>query len=313
MSAVVRLLGAAPVVGVSRLLTRGRLRVVAYHGVADPTVFAAQLDWLGQRFTTVTAGQVADALHGGDALPPRPVWLTFDDGDITVVRNALPLLRKRGMVATAFLCGAWLDSAQLPWWVTLEAAQREGLVQPADTGHTDPLAVRLAVKRMPDPKRRAVIAALAERLAAAGSTPEWPQWTTADGEAWLAAGNDLGNHSWDHPLLDRCDEAEQRHQVRAAHERLSSAFGRRFDVFAWPNGNPAPAAADELRQLGYRLVAECDHRLAARRPDTSALSRLRLDSEADPARVAAVLSGGHSAVFHLQLRLRGKDGNDAVT
>lgn len=313
MSAVVSLLGAAPVAGAWRLLTRGRLRVVAYHGVADSTAFAAQLDWLGERFNTVTAGQVADALHGGAALPPRAVWLTFDDGDITVVRNALPLLHERSMVATAFLCGAWLDSAELPWWVTLESAQREGLVQPADTGHTDSLAVRLAVKRMPDAQRRAVIAAMAERLAAAGLTPEWPQWTTTDGLAWLAAGNDLGNHSWDHPLLDQCDEAQQRHQVRAAHERLSNAFGRTCDVFAWPNGNPAPAAADELRQLGYRLVAECDHRLAARRPDASALSRLRLDSDAAPARVAAVLSGGHSAVFHMQRRLRGMQDNDAVT
>lgn len=313
MSAVVRLLGAAPVAGAWRLLTRGRLRAVTYHGVAGSTAFAAQLDWLGERFTTVTAGQVADALHGGAALPPRPVWLTFDDGDVTVVRNALPLLRERGMVATAFLCGAWLDSVELPWWVTLESAQREGLVQPADSGETDPLAVRLALKRMPDAQRRAVIAALVERLAAAGLTPEWPQWTTADGLAWLAAGNDLGNHSWDHPLLDRCDEAEQRYQVRAAHERLSNAFGRRCDVFAWPNGDPASAAADELRRLGYRLVAECDHRLAARRPDASALSRLKLDSEADPARASAVLSGGHSAVFHLQRRLRGRQGNDAVT
>ena len=160
MSAVVRLLGAAPVAGAWRLLTRGRLRAVTYHGVADTTAFAAQLDWLGERFTTVTAGQVADALHGGAALPPRPVWLTFDDGDITVVRNALPLLRERNMVATAFLCGAWLDSAQLPWWVTLESAQRQNLVQLADTGHTDSLAVRLAVKRMSDAQRRAVIAAL---------------------------------------------------------------------------------------------------------------------------------------------------------
>ncbi|MGB8858674.1 MAG: polysaccharide deacetylase family protein, partial [Ilumatobacteraceae bacterium] len=232
MTAMVRLLGTAPVAGVSRLLTRWRLRVVTYHGVTDSAAFAAQLDWLGERFTTVTAGQVADALHGGAALPPRPVWLTFDDGDITVVRNALPILRERGMVATAFLCGAWLDSAQLPWWVTLESAQREGLVQPADTGHTDPSAARLALKRMPDPQRRAVIATLAERLAGSGLTPAWPQWTTADGLAWLAAGNDLGNHSWDHPLLDRCDEAEQRRQVRAAHERLSNTFGHPCDVFA---------------------------------------------------------------------------------
>jgi hypothetical protein len=68
-----------------------------------------------------------------------------------------------------------------------------------------------------------------------------------------------------------------------------------------------------LRRLGYRLVVECDHRLVARRPDPLAVSRLRLDAGAGTARTAAILSGGHSAVFHLQRRVRGRQGSDAVT
>lgn len=86
--------------------------------------------------------------------------------------------------------------------------------------------------------------------------------------------------------------------------RLGSVVGRAVDVAAWPNGDPAPAALDELKALGYRVVATFDHRLGAVRPDPYAVSRLRLDADAPLARVRAVVSGGHPAVFHSLQRVR---------
>lgn len=130
---------------------------------------------------------------------------------------------------------------------------------------------------------------------------------------WLAARRKAGNHSWDHPCLDRCGDSEHRHQVRLAHEGLSEVVGAAVDVFAQPSGDSSPAALDELRSLGYRLVAECDHRLVARHADPTAVSRLRLDASVDLTRTRAVVSGAHSAVFHAQQRVRGMQGNDAVT
>jgi peptidoglycan/xylan/chitin deacetylase (PgdA/CDA1 family) len=83
------------------------LPVLIYHGIhtgpAAPGVFdstysittdqfRAQLDWLaGNGFTTVLL----------DTGPRRPgeVVLTFDDGDVSVLDVALPLLTERGMVA----------------------------------------------------------------------------------------------------------------------------------------------------------------------------------------------------------------------
>jgi peptidoglycan/xylan/chitin deacetylase (PgdA/CDA1 family) len=139
------------------------------------------------------------------------------------------------------------------------------------------------------------------------------QWSTEDVADWLAAGNEVGNHSWDHPCLDRCDDDEQRRQVRLAHERLTELVGSPVDVFAWPNGDPSPAAMEELRSLGYRLVADCDHRLVARNADPMAISRLRLDTSVDLTRTRAIVSGAHSAVFHLQQRVRGKAQSSGVT
>ena len=169
------------------------------------------------------------------------------------------------------------------------------------------------MKRSTDNERRRVTATLATRLADAGRSIVGSQWSEDDVRRWLAAGNDIGNHSWDHPCLDRCSEDEQRRQVRLAHDRLSSLVGRPVDVFAWPNGDPSPAAGEELRTLGYRVVATCDHRLVAARPDGSAVSRLRLDTSVDLARTRAIVSGAHAAVFHAQRRLKGRVDSHDVT
>ena len=300
---MVAFLGSRPVSGIVRFATRSRVRALTYHGVNDPVAFARQLDWLEScGYRTMTGQQVATWLQGDAPLPKRAVWITFDDGDASVIEHALPLLRERGMVATAFLCGAWIGTDEAPWWEVVESAV-----------HADDLVrTRVALKRSADAQRREQVAQMAEQLRLSGLSVVGRQWSEADVATWRAAGNDIGNHSWDHPCLDRCTPEEQRDQVRRAHDRLSELSGVALDVFAWPNGDPSPDAMDELRTLGYRLIAECDHRLVARKPDRFAVSRLKLDSNADAPRTSAIISGAHSAVFHLQQRVRRKGESNAV-
>ncbi|MDO8362934.1 MAG: polysaccharide deacetylase family protein [Actinomycetota bacterium] len=304
MNAVVSLLGSSAVSSAAAWLTRGRVRAVAYHDVQQPAAFAAQLDHFRARgYRTITGGQLADALAGVASLPERALWLTFDDGDASVAQVALPLLRERGMVATAFLCGAWIGTDEPPWWQVLEAA-----VAPSEL-----VATRIALKRGPDQERRRRIEQMQQALAAAGPPSVGQQWSEGDVHEWLAAGNEVGNHSWDHPCLDRCDDEEQRRQVRLAHERLSRLIGAPVDTFAWPNGDASPAALAELQALGYRLVAGCDHRLVARRSDPMAVSRLRLDTSVGPNRTRAIISGAHSSLYQLQHLVRGGRPSSAVT
>jgi len=304
VSATVAILGSRPVSGVVRFATRSRVRALTYHGVDDPTAFAMQLDWIAScGYRTVTGQRIAAWLAGGTPLPKRALWITFDDGDSGVIEHALPLLTERGMVATAFLCGAWIGTDEAPWWEVVAAA----------VDADDLVRTRVALKRSADAQRRERVAQMAEQLRLSGTPAVGKQWSEADVAAWRAAGNDIGNHSWDHPCLDRCTPEEQRQQVRRAHDTLSELNGVALDVFAWPNGDPSPDALDELRTLGYELIAECDHRLVARKPDRFALSRLKLDSNADLPRTRAIVSGAHSAVFHLQQRIRGKGESHAVT
>jgi len=66
--------------------------------------FAQQLEWLaGNGYTVVEMRRLAGFLEGRQALPPRSVVISFDDGYESVYRHAFPLLKKHRMPATLFL------------------------------------------------------------------------------------------------------------------------------------------------------------------------------------------------------------------
>lgn len=309
----VSVLGSAPVAGLWDFLTRDRLRVLAYHTVPNPEAFAAHLDHIADNYTPVTGRMVADSMNGGKKLPKGALWITFDDGDVSVVRNALPLLSAHRMPATAFVCGGWVGTSEVPWWQLFDAAFEAGVIQLDDLGSMDRGHLLHTIKTTTDEHRRSVMATWSQRLDASGTPATSEQWSVADLRAWINAGNEVGNHSWDHPCLDRCDADEQVRQITMAHARLTELLGAPPDLFAWPNGNTASAALDTVRQLEYRLVLGFDHRVCARRIDPWAISRVRIDSDVPVKRAWAIMSGAHSSVFHLSSRLRRGGSDDSDT
>lgn len=91
----------------------GTLPILMYHGLhreessrgrfdavysVHPEMFARQLDWLVQQGHR--APLLDDALIAGNA---RDVIITFDDGDVSNVEVALPLLLERGLRAEFFV------------------------------------------------------------------------------------------------------------------------------------------------------------------------------------------------------------------
>jgi peptidoglycan/xylan/chitin deacetylase (PgdA/CDA1 family) len=87
--------------------------VLMYHSVAPydedpfqvtitPQRFEQQMRWLRSRgLRGVSMGELLDAMAEGRA--HRLVGLTFDDGYVDFVRNAMPVLARYGFTATAFV------------------------------------------------------------------------------------------------------------------------------------------------------------------------------------------------------------------
>ncbi len=282
-----------PVRSAARVLTRGRLRILAFHGISDRTTFARLLDGLLDQYTPVNGDQVIGALHAVDAdLPPYPAWFTFDDGEPSVFEVG-PMLAERGVQATAFVCPGVIGTNRQLWFQTLAACQQRGLV--ADHEQARFSARRL--KTVADGLRREETEVLAARLIANGFAAP-AQADSAMLRRWQELGHEMGNHTWDHPCLDRCPADEQVAQVRRAHEWFTNEdVPVRF--FAYPNGNWTQAAAAAARDLGYKASLLFDHRLVASRSPVDQVSRLRINSNAPVGRGLGILSGAHSAAFHL--------------
>jgi peptidoglycan/xylan/chitin deacetylase (PgdA/CDA1 family) len=128
--------------------------VLGYHSIGDeprdgtlrwsvsPGDFDEHMALLKERgCTAMTVSGYAATLRGLAPLPPRPVLITFDDGFADLVSAALPVLRRYGFTATAYVItsrvGAprtagtdptldWADMAEL----------RAGGVEIGSHGHT---------------------------------------------------------------------------------------------------------------------------------------------------------------------------------
>lgn len=73
-----------------------------------PKDFADQLDWLqAQGYRSARLHQTVSRADGHGA--GKPVVISFDDGDISNVEVALPLLRERDMVAEFFITTDFID------------------------------------------------------------------------------------------------------------------------------------------------------------------------------------------------------------
>jgi peptidoglycan/xylan/chitin deacetylase (PgdA/CDA1 family) len=103
---------------------RDRVGILTYHRITsrvpgfaaplhnvEPDRFADQLNGLLKKnFQFVSLSRVLAAAAQGEALPPRTVVVTFDDGFASVYTQAWPVLQRLGIPATVFVNTAYLDS-----------------------------------------------------------------------------------------------------------------------------------------------------------------------------------------------------------
>jgi peptidoglycan/xylan/chitin deacetylase (PgdA/CDA1 family) len=158
------------------------------------------------------------------------------------------------------------------------------------------------LKKLPDRERRQATDDLRRTASPEGKRPA-PQLRSNELLELEQAGIAIGNHTYDHPCLDRCTAAEVVAQVTSAHEQLESILGHHPAAFAYPNGNYDAGAAAALRNLGYDAAFLFDHQLSeVPVPDRFAISRVRVNSYTPRNRFHTILSGLHPALH----RLRGR-------
>ncbi|MFD8597052.1 polysaccharide deacetylase family protein [Kitasatospora sp. NPDC059646] len=292
------LLRRSPLQPVFRARAARRLAVLAYHGIDDPAAFRAQMERLVRTAHPVGPEQVADAAEHRRPLPPRSVLVTFDDGDRTVLTEALPVLARLRIPAAAYVITDLIGTDRPYWWTEAAHLVRHGGRAEALRG-LGPTAAVHRLKTRPDAERLGALAEL--RATARRPAPRQAQLSPEDLHALTDGGLTVGNHTASHPCLDRCAADRLHTQLADAHRRLTAWLGRPPTTFAYPNGNHDPRAETVLRTLGYRTAFLFDHRHAALAPaERLRISRLRVNSHTGRDRFDTILSGLHPAVHRLR-------------
>ncbi|GIK87939.1 MAG: hypothetical protein BroJett026_34200 [Betaproteobacteria bacterium] len=117
-----------------------------------PQAFEAQMGWLANNgYTVIPLPRLARFLEGREALPPRSVVVSIDDGYRSTYEVAWPVLRKHGFPATVFLYTDFVGAPDALSWAQMREMAASGLIeiQPHSRTHSN-----LTIRRADEPEAR---------------------------------------------------------------------------------------------------------------------------------------------------------------
>lgn len=245
---------------VLQLLSRGKLSVFLFHKVPvdlDPVApqdiglrkFEHLLDDVLNQFQIISLEDGVRGLQAGK-LPARAACITFDDGYVDWLPGMAPALERRNMHATLFITAGQFDGR--PLWHERIAGAVRALRQPTlDLQY--PAIPPIDVSSLP--ARQAAVVLLESKLkyltlevreelllrmeAQAGvSAAQVPRMSADQLRELHARGFSIGAHTYDHPILDYCDQDRALQEIGGVREILEGMIGAPVRTFAYPNGRP---------------------------------------------------------------------------
>ena len=257
--------------------------ILCYHRVHEPKIdphklsvsrenFRQQLDVIKQLANPLTLDELAEALPGQN-FPRRSVLITFDDGYLDNLTNALPLLRGAQLPAAIYVATGYLDSNREFWWDDLErlvlgpgnlpplirlrinGRWREwGLETPSRRNgkwnvHDVPndrtprqrlfCELHMALRPLARPAQLDVLEQL-RGLTGVPNTPRPLYRCLAAEELSTLAGDPLitiGGHTITHCDLDYCTKEQQDAEIAGSRQCLEEIIGGRVEHFSYPYGS----------------------------------------------------------------------------
>lgn len=258
--------------------------VLLYHRIADdpidaqllavsPEHFEEHLRELAENYRTVPLHQLLEELRH-NILKANTIALTFDDGYLDNLTNAIPLLEKYGLHATIFVTSGMVGSDEEFWWDQLERIFLAGDPLPDSLSITTPEGMkewdltkaegRLRVldelgnilRGKPYAKIKQFINILFEqtgitkearhthRIVNSGQLKELSQSTSIE----------IGSHAITHTRLSILPPKDQRLEISESRRRLESIIQKPVRFFSYPFGTMVDFTTDTekiVKEDGY--------------------------------------------------------------
>ncbi|MCA9064568.1 MAG: polysaccharide deacetylase family protein [Planctomycetaceae bacterium] len=267
------------------------------YSVRTPQQFEADIDQLLSEFTPVGLSDLLAAKHIED-LPPRSFFLSFDDGYREVAETVAPILSRKGVPATLFVCSDFIDNRS--WFFEDQVALvRHRLQGRPDSVHKAVATVlerygqtvdSLGAARIAVPEALADVAAILEFDWQVELRSFLPYVTTSQVHSLIRHGFSIGAHGTDHTHFHLLSVEEQLQQIRESCTTIAAQFGLSYRVLSFPYGEYT-ISADVLRAVRDQGIANAlfgtrgliqdelypfiHHRLCCESPSRSLSSHIR--------------------------------------
>lgn len=267
--------------------------------------FTAQIAMLRQSYDIVSL-DAALLPAGKDARPC--VVLTFDDGEVGLVTQLLPLVRSLDIPVTVYVATRHIQTG-MPYWFdrVMNALQVAGLTTITLDGlgvwqigpargkmrWAQMSAVLEAIKTAPTQDRDGLADQVVAQcgVAAPGFTPLQPMDLSQLQDLAADPRVTIGAHSHGHELLDQLSLADAEQSIVQSRDLLVAWTGRDVRHFAYPNGSYSPALMQVLKAQGFETATILEDRLVHSDAPRLALPRIGV--------------GRYDALDRIRLRLVG--------
>ena len=261
-----------------------RLRVLAYHDVIDPVNFEAQIKFLKLNYHIIDVPVLRKHLFEAQPLPPKSLLITFDDGDRSVLENALPILKKYEISVCLFIITELIDSNRDFWWDTIRKNEEknglsaEEIMRIINMNKQSSNKERLEyLKKYPITQNRQLTLEEVRELDL--------------NQVYIA------NHSHSHPMFDKLQDEELVNEFEQVQLFFKTNKLGDFNVFAYPNGNYSLRAEKLLIENDIDIAFLFDHKLNDRNINPLRISRIAVDSDNSLPEFKSKVSGLHSAIL----------------
>ena len=215
--------------------------------IRSSRTFQADLELLARSFTPVTLNDLIAHAREDRAVPPRAMFLSFDDGLREIADEIAPVCRKVGVPATFFVNSASLDNRFLCFRnkasLLIESLSRSGsssirevarLIGLPDDASSDNVIQRIATARVADSPILDAIAPVVGADFATFLRRNRPYLATQEIQTLRTQGFEVGAHSIDHPHYADLTLPEQVRQTEDCATDLKARFGLKRISFAFP-------------------------------------------------------------------------------
>jgi peptidoglycan/xylan/chitin deacetylase (PgdA/CDA1 family) len=293
----------------ARPLTRrrpGRLGVLAYHRVAtsqaDPWALSVTSQHFDEQLAVLRQRGHVDRLDEALGAPPlarcrrrRPTFaITFDDGYVDNLLDAVALLERHDAPATVFIITGMLDEPSFWWDVLAELALASGisgdrliesgislglLAAHARRDHADAAGAHAllydALAPRPGAEIQRCLGELSAEVEVAVPVPAGRPMTT--GELQQIASHPLiniGIHTVNHRRLTLLPAPQVRAELADAVARLDDLLGVRPRALAYPYGATSASVAAIASSIGVPYAVTTARRWVGLREDPMRIPRL---------------------------------------